>query len=174
MENISASDKRVCDFTQARVRAVAEAGERSPEPVIVAWKDDNSGAFAPAIPGGNDGRWHDYGESSGVQLELTINRNYHFIHTDSSHFDKPEINIKSISAGDSDYFLCLNEACTDADREQSGAPCGGGLGDGQATQALTGQYKAVAATACIIVSTWTGISTPQCKYSRAQHTAVFA
>jgi hypothetical protein len=133
MESLSVSDKQAFDFMQARERAIAEARERITEPVILAWKDVNSGAFAPAIPGGNDGRRHDYGESFGGQLELATNKNCHFILTDSSHFDKPDIHFKSIPARDGDYFLCLNEACTDEDRKQSGAPYGDGLGDGQAT-----------------------------------------
>jgi hypothetical protein len=91
MENISVSDKQALDFIQARERAVAEARERIPEPDIAAWKDDISGAFAPAIPGGNHEHWLDYGEK-----------------------------------------FSLNEACTDADREQFVAAHGDGIGEGQA------------------------------------------
>jgi hypothetical protein len=118
------------DLIHAREKAVAEAKKRITEPVIVAWKDDNRDTSAPEIPGGKDERRHDYGENYRGQLELTVGNNYHFIFTDSSAFGKPDINLKSISTENGAYFLCLDDACTDEDRKQYGAPYGGGLGDG--------------------------------------------
>ena len=40
------------DFSQARHIAVSKANELLIKPVIVAWKDDQNGKFAPEIPGG--------------------------------------------------------------------------------------------------------------------------
>ena len=40
------------NFTQARLTAVGKADEILKKPVIVAWKDDRTGKFAPEIPGG--------------------------------------------------------------------------------------------------------------------------
>ena len=131
METVSISSiNPSIDFVHAREKAIAEAKARITEPVIVAWKDDKRGTFAPDIPGGKDERWHDYGENFGGQLELTVGNSYHFIFTDSSAFEKPDINLKSLSTEDGAYFLCLDDACTDEDRKQFGAPYGGGLGDG--------------------------------------------
>jgi len=118
------------DFKSARELAVSKAEERLPEPVIVAWKDDRTGKFAPEIPGAKGFRWHDYGRNFGGQLECDISNHYHFIFVDGSEYDKPDINLHSIPKKEGGYFLCINEACTDDDRKQFGAPYGGGLGDG--------------------------------------------
>ena len=131
MDTVSiSSDNPSIDFVHAREKAVAEAKERITQPVMVAWKDDKRGTFAPEIPAGKDERWHDYGEIFSGQLELAVGDHYHFIFTDSSAFEKPDINLKSISTGDGAYFLCLDDACTDEDHKQFGAPDGSGLGDG--------------------------------------------
>lgn len=131
MKNVSISvDKTPIDFNYAREQAVNKAQEMISEPTIVAWKDDQTNHFAPEIPGGKGKRWHDYGENFGGELELTVADKYHFIFVDSSKFDKPDLNLTSITKKDGGYFLCLNEACTDEDRKEFGAPYGGGLGDG--------------------------------------------
>jgi hypothetical protein len=110
------------NFLAAREQAVDKAEEVFPEPVIVAWKDDRTGRFRPEIPGGIGNRWYDYGENYGGKLELTVGNNYHFIFTDSADFNKPDVNLSSISRENGGYFLCLSEACTDEDRKQFAAP----------------------------------------------------
>jgi hypothetical protein len=131
METVSISSVNPSiGFVHTREKAVTVAKERITEPVIVAWKDDSRGTFAPEIPGRKAERWHDYGENPGGQLELIVGNNYHLIFTDSSAFEKPDINLKCISTEDGAYFLRLDDACTDEDRKQFGAPYGGGLSDG--------------------------------------------
>jgi hypothetical protein len=117
-------------FVEARESAVAKAEESIEEPVIIAWKDDTTGRFAPEMPGGKSDRWHDYGENYGGELELDVDNDYHFIFASSADFDKPDINMTSIPKKEGGYLLCLNDVCTEEDRQQFGAPYGGGLGDG--------------------------------------------
>lgn len=128
MQTLSiASSSSTIDFAQARQQAVAKACETLTEPVIVAWKDDVTGKSAPDIPGGSTDRWHDYGENNDGTLELKVGDDFHFIFTESSGFDKPDMNLTSLEDNGT-KFLCLNGACTDADREHQGFFAGGGLG----------------------------------------------
>ncbi len=126
MESIALPDTNVSDFAQARRAAVEKAGEDLARPVIVAWKDDNSGKSAPEIPGGKDDRWHDYGESNEGVLELQVGNAYHFIFMDAEGFVEPDINLASLEDHGT-KFLCLNDACTQEDLEKIGY-LGGGLG----------------------------------------------
>ena len=116
----------VGDFSQARRAAVGKAGEMLQRPVIVAWKDDTNGQFAPEIPGGKGDRWHDYGESNEGVLELHVGNAYHFIFMDAEGFVEPDINLASLEDHGA-KFLCLNDACTKEDLEKMGY-LGGGLG----------------------------------------------
>lgn len=116
----------VGDFSQARRAAVGKAGETLQRPVIVAWKDDTNGHFAPEIPGGKGDRWHDYGESNEGVLELQVGNAYHFIFMDAEGFVEPDINLASLEDHGA-KFLCLNDACTKEDLEKLGY-LGGGLG----------------------------------------------
>lgn len=116
----------VGDFPQARRAAVGKAGEMLQRPVIVAWKDDTNGHFAPEIPGGKGDRWHDYGESNEGVLELQVGNAYHFIFMDAEGFIEPDINLASLEDHGA-KFLCLNDACTKEDLEKLGY-LGGGLG----------------------------------------------
>jgi len=86
------------DFISARKLAISEAGERIPDPVIIAWKDDHTGRFGPDIPGAKGYRWHDYGENFGGQLECDVSNKYHFIFVDGSQFENNII--KRVSYGD--------------------------------------------------------------------------
>jgi len=115
------------DFTQARLTAVGKAGEDLTKPVIVAWKDDRNGKFAPAIPGGTGDRWHDYGTSNEGMLELQVADKFHFIFTDADGFDEPDTNLTSLEDNGT-KFLCLNDACTEEDRQRLGYFPGGGMG----------------------------------------------
>jgi hypothetical protein len=110
MEKIALPDTNVSDFSQARRAAVHKAGDVLSRPVIVAWKDDNSGQSAPEIPGGKGDRWHDYGESNEGVLELQVGNAYHFIFMEAEGFVEPDINLASRRPRTK--FLCLNDACT--------------------------------------------------------------
>ena len=127
MQKIELSNSEVGDFSQARRAAVGKAGEVLHRPVIVAWKDDTNGKFAPEIPGGKGDRWHDYGESNEGGLELQVGRAYHFIFTDAEGFEEPDLNLASLEDHGT-KFLCLNDACTEEDRQKLGYFPGGGVG----------------------------------------------
>jgi hypothetical protein len=127
--SISSIDQTI-DFASALDTAVVAARTHVAEPVIVAWKDDSAGQSAPEISGGKGERWQDHGESSGGALELTVSSDYHFIFTDASAFDKPDINLTSLTGRYGGYVLCINEACTGEDRSEFDARYGGGLDDG--------------------------------------------
>jgi hypothetical protein len=129
METINISAKTATsDFSEARRLAVSKAGEMLADPVIIAWKDDKAHRFAPEIPGGKDDRWHDYGESNGGRLELSVGDEFHFIFTEAKDFDSPDLNLTSIDEGDGTTILCLNDACTEEDRRRMGYFPGGGIG----------------------------------------------
>ncbi|MFA5627424.1 MAG: AF1514 family protein [Thiohalomonadaceae bacterium] len=128
MQTIKLPDQTTpMDFTQARLTAVGKAGEVLTKPVIVAWKDDRNGKFAPAIPGGTGDRWHDYGTSNEGMLELQVADKFHFIFTDADGFDEPDTNLTSLEDNGT-KFLCLNDACTEEDRQRLGYFPGGGMG----------------------------------------------
>lgn len=126
MQRIALSDTPVNNFVQARRAAVDKAGEMLDQPVIVAWKDDTSGKFAPDIPGGKGDRWHDYGEANEGEIELDVAGAYHFIFTDAEGFEQPD----SIATLDHEgkQFMCLNDACTEEDKQKLGYFSGGGHG----------------------------------------------
>jgi len=117
MQTIKLPDQATpMNFTQARLRAVGKADEILKKPVIVAWKDDESGKFAPEIPGGKGDRWHDYGESNEGVLELQVADAFHFIFMEAEGFEEPDTNLASLEDHGT-KFLCLNEACTEEDRQ---------------------------------------------------------
>lgn len=128
MQTLNLPLDKPTDFSNARRQAVGKAGEMLSDPVIIAWKDDKSDRFAPAIPGGKGDRWHDYGESNGGKLELNVGDEFHFIFSESSDFEEPDINLSSISEKDGTTILCVNNACTDEDLRQLGHFAGGGIG----------------------------------------------
>lgn len=115
------------DFAQARQLAVGKAYEMLTKPVIVAWKDDRNGKFAPEIPGGTGDRWHDYGESNAGKLELQVGDAFHFIFTEAADFDEPDMNLATLEDNGTS-FLCLNSTCTEEDQQRLGYFPGGGLG----------------------------------------------
>lgn len=120
-------ESSLTDFSQARRQAVGKAAEIMSDPVIIAWKDDKTNRFGPQLPGASKDRWHDYGESNGGTLELSVGDSFHFIFTEASGFDEPDLNISSIPEDDGTNILCLNDACTEDDRRQMGYFPGGGL-----------------------------------------------
>lgn len=127
MQRIALHDQQVSNFGQARRVAVDKAGEFLARPVIVAWKDDQNGRFAPEIPGGMGDRWHDYGESNKGVLELEVGDAFHFIFTDAEGFEEPDLNLATLEDNGT-RFLCLNDACTEEDKQKLGYFPGGGLG----------------------------------------------
>ena len=52
---------------------------------------------------------------------------FHFIFTESSAFDEPHMNLASLEDNGT-KFLCLKDACTEADQLRQGYFPGGGLG----------------------------------------------
>ena len=127
MQRIALPQTHVSNFSQARRAAVDKAGESLSRPVIVAWKDDRSGKAAPEIPGARGDRWHDYGESNEGMLELDVDDAYHFIFTEAEGFEEPDINLTTLDDHGT-KFLCLNDACTEEDKQKLGYFPGGGLG----------------------------------------------
>lgn len=127
MQRIALPDNHVNNFVQARSAAVDKASELLIRPVIVAWKDDKNGKSAPEIPGGIGDRWHVYGENYEGVLELEVDQSYHFIFTEADGFDEPDLNLSTLEDNGL-KFMCLNNACTDEDKERMGYFAGGGLG----------------------------------------------
>lgn len=125
--NLTVKDASM-DFSKARHQAVIKADEMLSDPVIVAWKDDRSKRFAPEIPGGKEDRWHDYGENFGGKLEMNVGDKFHFIFTEAADFDQPDLNLTSIDEEDGTKILCVNNACTEEDRQRMGHFSGGGIG----------------------------------------------
>jgi hypothetical protein len=121
-------DDPAAGFRQARRAAVGKAGEVLSVPVIVAWKDDREHRSGPEIPGGSEDRWQDYGRNFGGRLELTVAGDYHFIFTEASDFTEPDLNLTSIHEGNEPAILCVNDACTEEDRQRMGYFSGGGVG----------------------------------------------
>ncbi|MFP5417744.1 MAG: AF1514 family protein [Gammaproteobacteria bacterium] len=127
MQRVEIPDQNVRSFFQARSAAVDKAGELLSRPVIVAWKDDREGRYAPDIPGAMGDRWHVYGEHNDGVLELEVANDYHFIFTDAEGFEEPDLNLTTLEDNGM-RFMCLNDACTDEDREKMGYFAGGGVG----------------------------------------------
>ena len=116
------------DFSEARRLAVNWASEKLNDPVIVAWKDDKTSKYGPEIPGGTTDRWHEYAQSHDGKLELKVGDAFHFIFVEAADFEEPDLNLTSVSEDDGTTFLCLNDACTEEDRQRLGYFPGGGMG----------------------------------------------
>jgi hypothetical protein len=117
------------NFSEARRQAICKANEMLTEPVIIAWKDDQTRKYGPEIPGGSSDRWHEYADSHEGKLELKIGDAFHFIFLEAADFEEPDLNLTSISEKDGATFLCLNNACTEEDLKNIGYFSGGGMGD---------------------------------------------
>jgi hypothetical protein len=72
-------------------------------------------------------RRHDYGEHNEGVLELQIGQAYHFIFTDADGFTEPDMNLATLD-DNGKTFLCLNDACTEEDKQKLGCFPGGGMG----------------------------------------------
>lgn len=60
------------------------------------------------------------------KLELQLAAAFHFIFTEAEGFDEPDTNLASLEDNGTKY-LCLNDACTEEDRQRLGYILGGGL-----------------------------------------------
>lgn len=127
MQRIALQDMEVSSFSQARCAAVDKASEMLTRPAIVAWKDDRNGRMAPEIPGAKGDRWHDYGEHNNGTLELQIGDSYHFIFAEADGFVEPDTNLATLD-DNGRTFMCLNDACTEEDKQKLGYFSGGGIG----------------------------------------------
>lgn len=116
------------NFSDARRQAVSKACEIFTDPVLIAWKDDQTRKYGPEIPGGSNERWHEYADSHDGKLELNVGDTFHFIFMEAADFEEPDLNLTSIPEKDGASFLCLNDACTEEDRQKLGYFPGGGLG----------------------------------------------
>jgi len=129
METITVpANKSSIDFSEARRLAVNRASESLNEPVIVAWKDDQTSKYGPEIPGGSAERWHQYADSHEGKLELKVGDAFHFIFVESAGFEEPDLNLTSVSEENGTTFLCLTDACTEQDKQNLGYFPGGGMG----------------------------------------------
>lgn len=51
-----------------------------------------------------------------------------YTHRARGTVEEPDLNLTGISQDDGDSFLCLNDACTEEDRQRLGYFAGGGIG----------------------------------------------
>lgn len=128
METINISHDSSINFQQARREAAGRAGENLQDPVIITWKDDDSGQIAPDIPGAAPDRWEAYAETNGGKLEVNVGDKFHFVFTEAVDFDEPEINVATLVEQDGTSILCTKGACTEQEREKLGYFKGGGAG----------------------------------------------
>lgn len=112
----------------SRAAAGNSANEVLAKPVVIAWKDDQSGHSGPHIPGGASGHWHDYGEYYGETLELRVGDVPHFIFTETVEFEEPDLQLTSIEERDGTSILCVNDTCSDEDLRKIGHFADGGVG----------------------------------------------
>ena len=85
------------------------------EPVVVAWHDKTTSRMSPVIEGADlNTRWHDYGESHGGKLEVSVNGDFDFIFADSSEFEtlgpSPLVNLHDTIGNE---YLCQISALRD-------------------------------------------------------------
>jgi hypothetical protein len=128
METVNLTENSSIDFHQARRQAAGKAGESMREPVIITWKDDNSGQIAPDIPGAAPDRWRNYAENFGGKLTVNVGDRFHFVFNESVDFESPEINVATLTEQDGTSIMCTVGACTEEERRKLGYFAGGGAG----------------------------------------------
>lgn len=116
------------NFGEARQQAIRKAKKILNDPVIIAWKDDQTKKYGPEIPGGTEDDWQEYADSHEGKLELKLGDAFHFVFVEAADFEEPDLNLSSIPEEDGTSFLCLNNACTEEDRQRLGYFPGGGVG----------------------------------------------
>ena len=115
-------------FQQARRRAAGKAGETLRQPVVIAWKDENSGVSAPEIPGASNERWRDYASSNGGRLAVKVGDTFQFVFSEAADFEEPDLNVGTLTEEDGTSILCTKGACTEEERQKLGYFAGGGIG----------------------------------------------
>jgi hypothetical protein len=73
------------EFAEAKQRALAVAGERMGDPMLVAWYDREAGRFSPPVTccGDEEPAWLIYARSRGAKLAVSVNReSYVFLFAD--------------------------------------------------------------------------------------------
>lgn len=128
METVNLTENTSIDFHQARRQAAGKAGESLNEPVIITWKDDDSGQIAPDIPGAAPDRWQDYGESYGGKLTVNVGDRFHFVFNEALDYEEPELNVATLTEQDGTNIMCTIGACTEEERQKLGYFAGGGVG----------------------------------------------
>jgi hypothetical protein len=96
------------DYKQANSIANDVARLFDKEPTVVAWHDKPHSRMSPVIEGADiHSRWHDYGESHGGNVAISVNGDYDFIFADSGEFEElgtsPYI---SVQDDQGNQFLC--------------------------------------------------------------------
>ena len=111
------------DYEQANkiARSVAELFDE--EPAVVAWHDGVHAKMSPVIEGADvQTRWHDYGESHGGNVAVTVNGDYDFIFADSSQYEEESPSpFVSVHDAQGNEYLCLTENLKDPTNPQENA-----------------------------------------------------
>ncbi len=125
MKNLDLSLEASSDNFFNALRAAADrARERFSEPVIIAWKDDQTGLFGPEVPAAGDDRWHAYGENNNGLLQVNVDGKYHFIFTESEEFAQSDNHVETLAEDGDSGILCLRDACTEEDKRKLGSFAG--------------------------------------------------
>lgn len=111
------------DYEQANKIARSVAGLFDEEPAVVAWHDAVRSKMSPLIEGADvHNRWHDYGESHGGDIAVTVNGDYDFIFADSSGFEEESPSpYVSVHDAQGNEYLCLTENLKDPNNPQENA-----------------------------------------------------
>lgn len=112
------------DYKTAHRVANSVAGLFNQEPALIAWHDEPHQKMSPAIAGADiHSRWHDYGESYGGTVNISINGDYDFIYGDSAQFEgleEPHPYIQVRDRQGNEYF-CLPSSLKDPDNPKEDA-----------------------------------------------------
>lgn len=110
------------DYNQAKDVARALAGSFDKEPTVVAWYDAHRHLMSPVIEGGDQNRWHDYGEANGGNISIDVNGDFDFIFADSTEFEglgrSPYVAVQDKTGK---QYLCLLEELRDPNNPQQEA-----------------------------------------------------
>lgn len=95
-------------YKQANSIANSIAALFDRQPTVVAWHDKPKARISPVIEGADvNTRWHDYGESHGGDISISVNGDYDFIFADSDSFEElgPSPYI-SVQDSQGNQYLC--------------------------------------------------------------------
>jgi hypothetical protein len=113
-------------FHVARNQAVAEARSRLSEPVVISWRSEVDGRFAPAALGpdspavhGADlltlDQWRRTGAACGGMLEIEVADSYRFIVADGTRLGSDPPGLVSVFDNEGNTYFCLETTCTEDD-----------------------------------------------------------